>query len=95
MEFRTELNLTGCEGTVAGRRYSALRTFILQKCKEARITSKRQCGEATGDKLRTDAVSHPALQGFQAKFDSPRDGTYFIFHKALDSLIADVLKKAA
>jgi len=29
------------------------------------------------------------------KFDSSRDSTYFIFHKALDSLIPDVLKKAA
>ena len=94
VEFRTELNLTGRESTVVGRRYRTLRTFILHKCKEARVTSKRQCGEATWNKLRTDAVPHPALQGFQAKFKSPRDGTYIIFHKALDSLIADVLKKA-
>ncbi|KAG0632930.1 hypothetical protein HOY80DRAFT_1006410 [Tuber brumale] len=42
----------------------------------------------------TDAVSHPSLRGFQAKFDSPHTGPFANFHRALDSLILDVLKKA-
>ncbi|KAG0640985.1 hypothetical protein HOY80DRAFT_1040341 [Tuber brumale] len=44
--------------------------------------------------LRTDTVSHPSLRGFQAKFDSPPTGSFVNFHRALDSLILDVLKKA-
>ncbi|KAG0641168.1 hypothetical protein HOY80DRAFT_999543 [Tuber brumale] len=94
-EFRTELNLTGCGGTVASRRYRDVRKLILQKSCERRVTSKRQAGEDTWNDLRTDAVSHPSHPGFQAKFDSPHTGPFTNFHRALDSLILDVLKKAA
>ncbi|KAG0640205.1 hypothetical protein HOY80DRAFT_1000326 [Tuber brumale] len=94
-EFRTELNLTGHGGTVASRRYRDVRKFILQKSRERRVTSKRQAGEDTWNNLRMDAVSHPSLRGFQAKFDSPHMGPFANFHHALDFLILDVLKKAA
>ncbi|KAG0640122.1 hypothetical protein HOY80DRAFT_1000448 [Tuber brumale] len=94
-EFRTELNLTGRGGTVASRRYRDVRKFILQKSRERRVTSKRLVGEDTWNDLRTDAVSHPSLRGFQAKFDSPHMGPFANFHRALYSLILDVLKKAA
>ncbi|KAG0634762.1 hypothetical protein HOY80DRAFT_1004874 [Tuber brumale] len=93
--YETELNLTGCGGTVASRRYRDVRKFILQKSRERSVTSKRQAGEDTWNDLRTDAVSHPSLWGFQAKFDSPHTGPFANFHRALDSLILDVLKKAA
>ncbi|KAG0633392.1 hypothetical protein HOY80DRAFT_1006041 [Tuber brumale] len=94
-EFRTELNLTRRGGTVASRRYRDVRKFILQKSRERRVTSNRQAGEDTWNDLRTDAISHPSLRGFQAKFDSPHTGPFANFHRALDSLILDVLKKAA
>ena len=42
-----------------------------------------------------EAIGHSTLQGFQAKFNSPPNGPYQSFHVALDSLIIDVLKKAA
>ncbi|KAG0632956.1 hypothetical protein HOY80DRAFT_1006391 [Tuber brumale] len=89
------LNLTGRDGTVAIRRYRDMRKFILQKSRERRVTSKRQAGEDTWNDLRTDAIFHPSLRGFQAKFDSPHMGPFANFHRALDSLILDVLKKAA
>ncbi|KAG0644870.1 hypothetical protein HOY80DRAFT_996565 [Tuber brumale] len=94
-KFRTELNLTGRGGTVASRRYRDVRKIILQKSRERRVTSKRQAGEDTWNDLRTDAVSHPSHRGFQAKFDSPHMGPFANFHRAHDSLILDVLKKAA
>ena len=40
-------------------------------------------------------MGHSTLQGFQAKFNTPQNGPYQSFHVALDSLILDVLKKAA
>ncbi|KAG0126696.1 hypothetical protein HOY82DRAFT_614504 [Tuber indicum] len=55
LKFRTELNLTRAGSTLASRRYCALRKVILQKCREQRVTTKRQCREATWDELRTDA----------------------------------------
>ena len=94
-EFRTELNLNGAGRTVAGRRYHAIRRFILQKCQERNIVSRRQAGDILWDQVRTEAVGHSTLQGFQAKFNSPPNGPYQSFHIALDSLIIDVLKKAA
>ena len=93
--FRTELNLTGAERTVARRTYRALRKFILQKCQERNIVSHRQAGDTLWEQARTEAVAHTTLQGFQAKFNSPRNGQYRAFYTALDSLIMDVLKKAA
>ena len=45
--------------------------------------------------IRTDAISHTTLQGFQAEFNSPQNGIYQAFHNSLDALIIDVLKKAA
>ncbi|KAG0643366.1 hypothetical protein HOY80DRAFT_1033679 [Tuber brumale] len=93
-EFRTELNLTGRGGTVASRRYRDVRKFILQKSRERRVTSKRQAAKDTWNDLRMDAVYHPSLRGFQAKFNSPHMGPFANLHRALDSLILDVLKKA-
>ncbi|KAG0638307.1 hypothetical protein HOY80DRAFT_1001900 [Tuber brumale] len=80
-EFRTELNLTGRGGTIASRRYRDVRKFIVQKSRERSVTSKRQAGE---DEWK-----------FEAKFHSPHTGPFANFHCALDSLIVDVLKKAA
>ncbi|KAG0644730.1 hypothetical protein HOY80DRAFT_996683 [Tuber brumale] len=94
-EFRTELNLTGRGGTVASRSNRDVRKFIVQKSRERRVTSKRQAGDDTWNDLRADAVSHPSLRGFQAKFDSPHTGLFANFHPALNSRIHDVLKKAA
>lgn len=94
-EFRTELNINGAGGTVAGRRYRAVRQFILQKCQERNILSRRQAGDTLWNQVRTEAVGHTTLQGFQAKFNTPQNGPYQAFHLALDSLIIDVLKKAA
>ncbi|KAG0639402.1 hypothetical protein HOY80DRAFT_1001015 [Tuber brumale] len=94
-ELRTELNLNGRGGTVASRRYRDVRKFILRRSRERRVTSKRQAGEDTWNDLKSDAVSHPSLRGFQAKFDSPHMGPFANFHRALDSLILDVHRKAA
>ncbi|KAG0138783.1 hypothetical protein HOY82DRAFT_534532 [Tuber indicum] len=71
-QFCTELNLNSAGGTVPGRRYCALRTFILEKVQDKSIISHRQAGDILWRQLRTE-----------------------VFHVALDSLIMDVLKKAA
>ena len=94
-EFHTELNLVTTGGTVAGRRYRALRKFILQKYQERNIISRRQAGDILWGQVRTDAVGHSTLQGFQAKFNTPQNSPYQSFHVALDCLILDMLKKAA
>ncbi|KAG0131556.1 hypothetical protein HOY82DRAFT_607989 [Tuber indicum] len=94
-QFRNDLNLNGAGGTVPGRRYRALRMIILGKVQEKSIISRRQAGDILWRQLRTEVVAHTALRGFQAKFNSPEDGVYQAFHVALDSLIMDVLKKAA
>ena len=93
--FRTELNLIGAGRTVAGRRYRALRKFILQKCQGRNIVSRRQAGDTLWEQARTEAVAHTTLQGFQAKFNSPWNGQYRAFHTALGSLIMNALKEAA
>jgi len=45
--------------------------------------------------VRMEAIEHNTLQAFQAKFNTPQNGSYQAFHLALDSLIIDVLNKAA
>ncbi|KAG0132546.1 hypothetical protein HOY82DRAFT_606660 [Tuber indicum] len=62
---------------------------------EKSIISRRQAGDILWRQLRTEVVAHTALRCFEAKFNSPGDGAYPVFHVALDSLIMDVLKKAA
>src|ERR1700733_6275795 len=93
--FRTELNLNGAGGSVAGKRYIVVRRFILQKCTERNVLSRKQAGDTLWNEVRTEVVGHTTLQGFQAKFNSPRNGQYRAFHTCLDALIMDVLKKAA
>ena len=80
---------------MAGRRYGAFRQFILQKCQERHLLSPRQACNTLSNQVRTKAVGHTTLQGFQAKFNPPQNSPYQAFHLALDSLILNVLKKAA
>ena len=94
-QFRTELNLNGTGGSVAGRRKRAIRQFILQKCQEKTILSCRQAGDTLWGQVSMEAIWHTTLQGFQAKFNSPRNGPYEACHLTLDSLIVDVQKKTA
>ncbi|PUU72134.1 hypothetical protein B9Z19DRAFT_1139310 [Tuber borchii] len=93
--FRTELNLTGEGRTVEGRRYRAVRTYILQKCNERNITSRTQAGDTLWNEVRTETVAHIALRGSRAIFNPPQNGQHRAFHVALDALIIDVLKMAA
>ena len=80
---------------MAGKRYIAVRRFILQKCKERNVLSRKQAGDTWWNEVSTEVVRYPDLQGFQAKSNSPRNGPYQAFHTCLDDLIKDVLKKAA
>jgi len=94
-EFRTELNLNCTGRTVAGRRYQAIRQLILQKCQERNSVSPRQAGDILWGQVGTEDIGESTLHSFQAKFNLPPNGPYRSFHVALDSLIIDVLKKAA
>jgi len=76
-----------------GRRYHAIRQFILQKCQERNILSSRQASDTLGCEFRTEFIGHTTLQGFQAKFNTLQNWLYQAFHLALDSIIFDVLKK--
>jgi len=40
-----------------------------------------------------EAIRHTTLQGYQVKFNTPRNSPYQAFHLTLDSLIVDLLKK--
>ena len=93
--FRTKLNLNGAGGSVGGRRYLAVREFIVQKCNKRNVLSRKQHGNTLWNEVRTEVVCHTTLQGFQAKFNSSRNGIYRAFHASLDILIMEVLKKAA
>ncbi|KAG0636287.1 hypothetical protein HOY80DRAFT_1089368 [Tuber brumale] len=57
-DFRTELNLTGTGRTVSGRRYCAIRTFILQKFQKRNILNHRQADALILDMLKMPAESH-------------------------------------
>ena len=94
-EFHTELNLNGAGRRLAGRRYRAIHQFILQKCQERNIVCCRPADDILWGQVRIEAIRHCTLQGFQAKFNSQLNGLYQSFHLVLDSLIIDVLKKAA
>jgi len=80
---------------VAGRRYCTFHQYILQKCQERNILSRRQAGATLWGQVRTEAIGYTTLYGFQAKLDSRRNGPYQAYHLTLDSLIIAVLKKAA
>jgi len=79
---------------VAWKRYRAIRQFILQECQERNILSCRQPGETLWGQVRTEAIRYTTLQGFQAKFNTPRNSPHRAFHLALDSFIIDVVGKA-
>ena len=93
--FRTELNLNGAGGFVAGKRYITVRMFILKKCNEWNVLSWKQSGDNLLNEVRAEVVGHTTLQAFEAKFNSPRNGPYWAFHNYLDALVMGVLKKTA
>jgi len=80
---------------VAGRRYSSIHKLIPQKCHKRNIVSCRQAGDILWGLVTTAAIRDSTLPGFYAKFNSPPNCSYQPFHLVLDSLIIDVLKKAA
>jgi len=94
-ECCTELYQNGVGCTVARRRDRTICRFILQKCLERNIVSSRKVGKTLWGQVRTEAIGHSTLQGCQAKFNSLLNGPYILFHVAQDSLIIDMLKKAA
>ncbi|KAG0644341.1 hypothetical protein HOY80DRAFT_997016 [Tuber brumale] len=49
-------------------------------------------GTVASRRYRDDAVSHPSLRGFQAKFNSSNKGPFANFHPTLDSLMLDVAR---
>ena len=80
---------------MAGRRYIAIRRLILLKCNEKKVLARMQASDTLSNKVRTEVVRHSTLQCFQVKFNYPRIRVYWAFQASLDTLIMDVLKKAA
>jgi len=92
-EFCTELNLKGSGCSVARRRFHTIHQLILQKCQESNMLSCRQASDTLWGQVRTEAIRHTTLEGFQAKFHPPYNGSYQAFHLALESLIVDLVNK--
>jgi len=93
--FQRELNLT-CTGRCGARRcYCTVSRFILQKCEERNIVSRRQAGNTLWDQVRIEAIRHITHSGFQGKINSSLNGQYRAFHTVLDTLIRNMLNKAA
>ena len=91
--FPTELNLNGAGGSVAGRRYIAIRRFIRRKSNKRNFLSRKEAGNPVWNEVRTEVVGHTTLQGLKAKFNTPQKGQYRAFDKCLEALIIDLLKK--
>lgn len=94
-EIGTKLDFNSTGGRVAERTNTAIRQSILQNCQVRNILSRSQANETFCGQVKPGAIGHTTLQEFQAKFNTAQNSPYQAFHLTLNSLIIDMVKKAA
>ena len=91
---QTEPYLNTAGGPLAKKRYIVIRRLIVKMCNERNVYFYKHASHTLWNEVRTDAVRHPPLQGFPAKFYSIRIRAHGTVHTSLDALIIYVVKKA-